>query len=135
MYSRLIIVAVAALASTSSALAIRNKHVGDFRLFADQGCSAGNLGVWTVIDDDVRDRPCQRIPDDTGVRSVFVTDVNGECACTLTSGIHVPLSKCKLIASTVSLYEDANCQAGEQNTTQGKCYNSAAGWKAWKMIC
>lgn len=135
MYSRLIIVAVAALASTSSALAIRNKHVGDFRLFSNEGCFAGNLGVWTVIDDDVRDNPCQRIPDDTGVRSVFVTDVYSKCECTLTSGIHVPLSEGKLIASAVSLYEDADCQAGEQNTTQGSCYNSAAGWKAWKMIC
>uniref|UniRef100_A0A1Y1NMD0 Uncharacterized protein n=1 Tax=Photinus pyralis TaxID=7054 RepID=A0A1Y1NMD0_PHOPY len=115
MYSSIIIVAVAALVSTSRALTIRNKHVGDFRLFSDEGCSAGNLGVWTVIDDDVRDHPCQGIPDDTNVRSVFVTDVDDNCE--------------------FSLYEDADCQAGEQDTTQDNCYNSAAGWKAWKMTC
>ncbi|EFY87641.1 hypothetical protein J3458_006868 [Metarhizium acridum] len=116
MYSNIIIVAVAAAAllAPSSALTMRNKHVGDFRLFSHQGCFDGNLGVWTVIDDDVAHQPCQPM-NDIAVHSVNVNAVNGACK--------------------FSLYEDADCKAGGQNTTQGNCYNSAAGWKAWKMTC
>ena len=67
-----------AAASACNALAIRNKHVSDFRVFGDTGCKNINLGVWTVIDDDIGPSECKIFADDP-VKSIFLTDLNDEC--------------------------------------------------------
>ncbi|OAQ69896.1 hypothetical protein VFPPC_15505 [Pochonia chlamydosporia 170] len=113
MHSNIITVIIAALVSSSAALVIRNKHVGDFRLFSNQGCSAGNLGVWTIIDDDVKHGKCVSIND--SVQSIYATDVNQGCK--------------------FYLYNDGACKVGKTNAAEGTCSNTSEGWKSWSMDC
>ncbi|KHN99749.1 uncharacterized protein MAM_02602 [Metarhizium album ARSEF 1941] len=106
--------AAAALVSTSSALAVRNKHVGDFRLFSQPGCSSINLGIWTVLDDDVGVCSNMREQD---VGSVSVVDITSPC--------------------TLFLYEDGKCSVGQTATAQGHCFNASSPqtWNSWNVQC
>jgi hypothetical protein len=79
MYSNAIVVAVVALVSGAGAAAI-NKNLGNFRLFSQPGCRRGNLGVWTVIDDDVANSKCQ-VLSEPAVQSVFAPAIAQGCTC------------------------------------------------------
>lgn len=68
-------------AGTALAAAIANTHVADFRGFGNIDCDKENLGVWTVIDDDVVDRPCVQFDD--GVLSVKMVDIVAHCSSML----------------------------------------------------
>lgn len=76
----LVAAAVTALFTGADALAIRNKHVSDFRIYGTTGCFQENLGVWTVIDDDFRPNECKSLNADP-VGSVLLEDINAGCTC------------------------------------------------------
>lgn len=71
---------VAALASTASALTIRNAHVADFRLYGEQGCFADNQGIWTVISEDFAPNECKGL-NGYVPRSIRNQDTNPGCTC------------------------------------------------------
>ncbi|KAG5971648.1 hypothetical protein E4U55_001156, partial [Claviceps digitariae] len=78
--SHMLTSAVVALAGTSAthALTIRNKHVADFRLFGEQGCSKQNQGIWTVVDLDFRPHECKSLGESLP-RSILNVDINRGC--------------------------------------------------------
>ncbi|PNY25622.1 Uncharacterized protein TCAP_04437 [Tolypocladium capitatum] len=109
-----ILAAATALATGAGAGVLpRNKHVADFRIYGATGCYEKNLGVWTVIDDDIKGNPCTRFGDD--VRSVMVANVNDGCR------LHV--------------FTDGECRTGKHTVQQRECYGDSAGLKAWSMEC
>lgn len=60
------IICTAASLATAAAITPRNIHVSDFRGFGATNCHDENLGVWTVIDEDlVADQPCKDFGDNT----------------------------------------------------------------------
>lgn len=76
MYALNVFAAIATLATGINAAAFRrNIHVADFRSFGEPGCSAKNLGVWTVIDDDIVENGCNDFNGDV-VKSLSLTDIN-----------------------------------------------------------
>ncbi|KAG5913919.1 hypothetical protein E4U53_004748 [Claviceps sorghi] len=76
MHARHVLASVVALAGATHALAVRNKHVADFRLFGEQGCFRLNQGIWTVIDDDFRPGECKTLGGSLP-RSIRNVDMNG----------------------------------------------------------
>ncbi|QPH02470.1 hypothetical protein C2857_006680 [Epichloe festucae Fl1] len=115
MHASLFIASVAALASSTSALTIRNKHVADFRLFGEQGCSKQNQGVWTVIDVDFKPNECKSLQGSPAM-SILNIDTNKGC--------------------TFSLYADEACtEASKRDCPPGRCCNNLQDWKAWSMVC
>lgn len=84
-----VVAAAATLIAGSNALFIpRNIHVADFRLYSAEGCHDGNLGVWTVIDDDFKNGECKSLNDseDGSVPlSLSLTDINKGCTCKIPS--------------------------------------------------
>lgn len=84
-----VVAAAAALIAGSNALFIpRNIHVADFRLYSAEGCYDGNLGVWTVIDEDFTNGECKSLNDseDGDVPlSLSLTDINKGCTCKIPS--------------------------------------------------
>ncbi|KAL7792454.1 hypothetical protein V8C37DRAFT_416348 [Trichoderma ceciliae] len=110
-----IFAASAALIAGSNALFIpRNIHVADFRLYSAEGCFDGNLGVWTVIDDDFKNGECKGLNGDAPL-SLNLTDINQGCSFTA--------------------YTNANCTEGKKNFTTGHCFDNKAGWRAWSIKC
>ncbi|KAG5993172.1 hypothetical protein E4U54_003459 [Claviceps lovelessii] len=106
---------VVALAGAAHALTIRNRHVADFRLFGEQGCSKQNQGIWTVIDLDFRPNECKSLGTSLP-RSIRNVDINRGCQ--------------------LSFYTDDACSALSKRVCgQGECCNSAEGWRAWSMVC
>lgn len=77
LFSSIFAVAAVLATSASAAVLARNKHVADFRIYGEAGCYAKNLGVWTVIDDDIQDNPCTIFHDH--VESVTVIDIIDGC--------------------------------------------------------
>ncbi|KAG6009547.1 hypothetical protein E4U21_002183 [Claviceps maximensis] len=115
MHPSHILVGIAALAGATHALAIRNKHVADFRLFGEQGCSRQNQGIWTVIDEDFRPNECKSLGGSLP-RSIRNVDVNRGC--------------------TLSFYSDDACSAtSKRECAPGQCCDSAQGWRSWSMVC
>ncbi|KAK2598090.1 hypothetical protein QQS21_005801 [Conoideocrella luteorostrata] len=114
MHANVLIAAVVALATSTSALTIRNKHVADFRLFGEEGCYKKNEGVWTVIDDDFKPNECKSL-DGNPAKSILNIDTNQGC--------------------TFSLYSDEACSAGKKDCQPGECCNNGQDWKAWSMVC
>ncbi|KAH6606885.1 hypothetical protein Trco_006038 [Trichoderma cornu-damae] len=111
----LAIFAAATLIAGSNALFNpRNTHVADFRLYSAEGCYDGNLGVWTVIDDDFKNGECKGL-NDAEPLSLSLMDINKGC--------------------TFTAYTDKNCTEGEKQLTSGQCSDNEAGWKAWSMEC
>ncbi|KAG6030431.1 hypothetical protein E4U41_000100 [Claviceps citrina] len=117
MHASHMLATVAALATAAAGLAIRNKHVADFRLFGQPGCSRDNEGIWTVIDDDFRPGECKSM---RGILARSIRNVDTNRGCTL------------------SFYTDEACSAaGRRRCGAGECCdsNAAQGWKAWSMVC
>ncbi|KAG5927017.1 hypothetical protein E4U42_002700 [Claviceps africana] len=108
------VLSVVVLAGAAHALAVRNKHVADFRLFGEQDCYRQNQGIWTVIDDDFRADECKTLGGSLP-RSIRNVDMNGGC--------------------TLSFYTDDDCTAGRTECAAGQCCISAEGWRAWSMRC
>ncbi|KAL6804801.1 hypothetical protein GGI42DRAFT_352878 [Trichoderma sp. SZMC 28013] len=107
--------AATTLIAGSNALFIpRNIHVADFRLYSAEGCHDGNLGVWTVIDDDFKNGECKGL-NDSEPKSLSLTDINKGC--------------------TFTAYTDDKCTKGKKDFTKGHCFDDKAGWKAWSMKC
>jgi hypothetical protein len=57
-------------------------HIGDFRLYGESGCSAQNLGVWTMLESDVSKtahaQTCHSMSGDNAW-SVSLADIIGGC--------------------------------------------------------
>jgi hypothetical protein len=91
--------AAATLITGSNALFIpRNVHVADFRLYSAEGCFDGNLGVWTVIDDDFKNGECKSLNDEEDgavPQSLTLTDINKGCTCKISSTLSHCLSHLK----------------------------------------
>ncbi|KAK1249783.1 hypothetical protein MKX08_009786 [Trichoderma sp. CBMAI-0020] len=112
------VAAAATLIAGSNALFIpRNIHVADFRLYGGEDCFAGNLGVWTVIDDDFQNGECKSLnEDDNGaVHSLSLTDINKGC--------------------TLTAYTDLKCTEGETVLAPQQCSKNTVGYQAWSMTC
>ncbi|KAL6867009.1 hypothetical protein J3F83DRAFT_715282 [Trichoderma novae-zelandiae] len=110
-----VLAAATALITSSHALFIpRNAHVADFRLYSAEGCHDGNLGVWTVIDDDFTNGECKGLNGEEPL-SLSLTDINKGC--------------------TFTAYTDDKCTTGETQLATSQCFNSDDGWKAWSMKC
>ncbi|GFP52001.1 hypothetical protein ACSS6W_004026 [Trichoderma asperelloides] len=114
-----VVAAAATLIAGSNALFIpRNIHVADFRLYSAEGCYDGNLGVWTVIDEDFTNGECKSLNDseDGDVPlSLSLTDINKGC--------------------TLTAYTDVKCTEGKTVLAPKQCSNNKAGFQAWSMNC
>jgi hypothetical protein len=62
----------------AAAIEPRNIHVADFRGFGATKCYEENLGVWTVIDDDVDGGPCNDFAGNT-VHSLWLSNILDKC--------------------------------------------------------
>lgn len=84
-----VVAAAATLIAGSNALFIpRNAHVSDFRLYSGEDCFTGNLGVWTVIDEDFQNGECLSLNDEENgavPHSLSLTDINEGCTCKTSS--------------------------------------------------
>lgn len=58
-------------------------HIGDLRLYGAEGCSADNLGVWTVLQSDLG--TCFNFTET--VKAVYLTDIDNGCSCKSPSGL------------------------------------------------
>lgn len=79
--NRMQLLTLASLLPLTYALSVpvqRTAYLGDFRSFGALGCSATNLGVTTVIDDDLVGKTCAGFYD-AGVGSVSLTNVIEQC--------------------------------------------------------
>lgn len=130
--------AATTLIAGSNALFIpRNIHVADFRLYSAEGCHDGNLGVWTVIDDDFKNGECKGL-NDSEPKSLSLTDINKGCTCKGTHERWNAQSKTLFILTrnlAVTAYTDDKCTKGKKDFTKGHCFDNKAGWKAWSMKC
>ncbi|KAL7920911.1 hypothetical protein ACQKWADRAFT_314413 [Trichoderma austrokoningii] len=113
------VAAAATLIAGSNALFIpRNIHVADFRLYSAADCYNGNLGVWTVIDDDFKNGECKSLNDDEDgavPHSLNLTDINKGC--------------------TLTAYTDLKCTEGKTVLTPQQCSPNSVGYQAWSMTC
>lgn len=88
-----LLAAASALVTSSNALFIpRNAHVADFRLYSAEGCHDGNLGVWTVIDDDFTNGECKGLNGNEPL-SLSLTDINNGCTCKSCPSIHPTIGR------------------------------------------
>ncbi|PNP54064.1 hypothetical protein THARTR1_05271 [Trichoderma harzianum] len=131
--------AATTLIAGSNALFIpRNIHVADFRLYSAEGCHDGNLGVWTVIDDDFKNGECKGL-NDSEPKSLSLTDINKGCTCKETPrGAGMPnLRHCFILTRilAVTAYTDDKCTEGKKDFTKGHCFDNKVAWKAWSMKC
>ncbi|PWI64989.1 hypothetical protein PCL_08348 [Purpureocillium lilacinum] len=108
--------ATAALAglANSAIFGHRLAHLADFRLYGAPGCFDDNLGIWTVIEGDVKPGDCRNF--------------NGNTVFSLSNV--VILEGCTLYA-----YMDENCTAGEQAIPEGECASVEETFRAWGMSC
>lgn len=114
-----VVAAAATLIAGSNALFIpRNIHVADFRLYGGEDCFAGNLGVWTVIDDDFKNGECKSLNDEEDgavPHSLSLTDINKGC--------------------TLTAYTDLKCTEGTTVLAPQQCSKNTVGYQAWSMTC
>ncbi|UNI13857.1 hypothetical protein JDV02_000555 [Purpureocillium takamizusanense] len=110
------VLAVAVIATGASAAVItpRLAHQADFRVFGATGCKEKNLGIWTVIEGDVKPGECKGLNGDD-VHSITNVDI---------------LKGCSLFAFT-----DDKCTTEKHPLEVGKCTNSDSGFKAWTISC
>ena len=80
LFFNLLAAAAAAIGASAASIAPRARHVADFRVFGAPGCSEKNLGVWTVIDSDIKTGECKDFKDDV-IHSVSLTDIDKGCVC------------------------------------------------------
>lgn len=89
--------ALAALYTGASAAAVpRNVHLGDFREFGVVDCHDDNLGVWTIVDDDLAGKPCQTFNGDKP-KSIKMSDLYPTCTSAYTSTTCVGQHSCRRI--------------------------------------
>ncbi|KAM0482369.1 hypothetical protein ACHAPX_002886 [Trichoderma viride] len=114
-----VVAAAATLIAGSNALFIpRNAHVSDFRLYSGEDCFTGNLGVWTVIDEDFQNGECLSLNDEENgavPHSLNLTDINEGC--------------------TLTAYTDLKCTEGKTDLTPQQCSKNTVGYQAWSMTC
>ncbi|POR37009.1 Uncharacterized protein TPAR_02791 [Tolypocladium paradoxum] len=113
LFSSTLAAAIVLATGANAAVLTRNKNVAQFRIYGETGCHEKNLGVWTVIDDDIKNNPCKTFRDD--VKSVTVEQINVGCK------LHV--------------FTDKECKNGGHTVKQSECHNEAGGLKAWSMQC
>ncbi|KAK5989850.1 hypothetical protein PT974_08112 [Cladobotryum mycophilum] len=105
--------AAALMASANAAFIPRNIHVADFRVYSGDDCFTGNLGVWTVIDDDFTNGQCKSLNAD--YKSLSLTDINKGC--------------------TFTAYESDDCKTGATVLTVAQCSKATDQFKAWSITC
>ena len=118
----------------ASAVAIepRNIHVADFRGFGATKCYEENLGVWTVIDEDVDNERCKDFAGNN-VHSLRLSNILDKCQSKFASN---QIKEKKVwLNGVVYLYEDDACTIGRRQVVPGTCYDAENQWKAWNMAC
>ena len=120
-----------AFITSAAALALRNIHVADFRGFGGTNCFDENLGIWTVIDDDVKHGECMGF-NGNDVRSLRVEDVNEGC---VSKYGRVKRWERRMLMRVVYVFGDEKCGGVPMAAVQGGCVDKKEGWKAWKMEC
>lgn len=132
------VIAAATLIAGSNALFIpRSIHVADFRLYIAADCFDGNLGVWTVIDDDFKNGECNSLNDEEDgavPHSLNLTDINAGCTCKTWPFL---ISYCLLTHDPyiVTAYTDLECTKGKTVLAPQQCSHDGAGFQAWSMAC
>ncbi|KAJ6436750.1 methyl transferase [Purpureocillium lavendulum] len=90
----------------------RLAHLADFRIFGAPGCFDENLGIWTVIEGDVKPGDCM--------------DFNGNSVFSLSN---VDISE------GFYAYTDDECATGKWAIPEGECASGDGGFKRWGMSC
>ncbi|KAJ6446779.1 hypothetical protein O9K51_01552 [Purpureocillium lavendulum] len=110
------VLAAAAIATGASAAAItpRLAHLTDFRIFGAAGCGDKNLGIWTVVEGDVKAGECKGM-NGNDVHSILNVDIIKGC--------------------TLYAFTDDKCTYGKRVLEAGKCSSSDTGYKAWTISC
>ncbi|PFH61481.1 hypothetical protein XA68_17206 [Ophiocordyceps unilateralis] len=59
----------------------RLSHLADFRLFSGTNCGPENLGIWTIVEGDLKPGECKAIPDHSVV-SIKIESISKDCQLT-----------------------------------------------------
>lgn len=76
-FSTVFVSAAALFMGASASPITRDTHIADFRLYGKAGCSAQNLGIWTVLDDALD----KCTPFNDVVKAVTLEDSTKGCKC------------------------------------------------------